>query len=326
MEPHCDRRSRARALSALFGAGALLSTAVLLLPGWEGLHVAGIGATAAVAGSGALALYVFAERFSRAWIHTMTLSGTVLIGACQVLAGGGPPTAMYAMLYIWVALHCAMFFARTVVAAHLVGATAAHAAALLWLGETGAMAPQLTLTLGTQLAAAAVVGTLATQQRRLADTDALTGLANRRTATRALGWSLERSRREPSSPTCVAMLDLDGFKSVNDRHGHAVGDQVLADVAALWSSEVRTVDTLARTGGDEFLLVLTGCDLDEAEEAVHRLLGRTGALVDASGGLACWDGSESSDELLRRVDQALYAAKTEGPLVVARTAEGAVRH
>jgi diguanylate cyclase (GGDEF)-like protein len=77
------------------------------------------------------------------------------------------------------------------------------------------------LTLGTQIAAALVVGSLATKMRRLADTDSLTGLENRRALERALAWQLARSRRTPAASVWISVLDLDGFKAFNDRHGHS---------------------------------------------------------------------------------------------------------
>lgn len=316
-ESRVDRRARARALAGFFAAGAVLSTVLLLLPGWEGMNAVGIAGTAAAAGLGALILYVFAERLGHQAIHAMTASGTALIAACQVLARGGSPTAMYAMLYIWVILHCSLFFPRATVAAHLGLTTLAHAAALIWLGDVETIGPQLALTLGTQVAAALVVSSLATSQRELADTDSLTGLGNRRIIDRTLEWALNRSRRDPWSSTCIALLDLDGFKVFNDHQGHLAGDLVLVETASAWSALVRRTDTLARTGGDEFTLVLTGCDLGEAERLVRRMIAQTPSGVGCSAGLARWDGRETSTMLIERADAALYTAKADGPVAIA---------
>ena len=316
-ESAVDRRARARTLGGLFAAGALLSTTVLLLPGWEGMHVPGIAATVVVAASGALLAVTLADRLGRTAIHALTASGTVLIAACQVLARGGSPTAMYAMLYIWVVLHCALFSSRAAIAGHLALTTLAHATALVWVGEVGAIAPQLALTLGTQVAAAVVVGTLAERQRLLADTDSLTGLGNRRVIERTLDWSLARSRRSPSSPTCLALMDLDGFKAFNDERGHVAGDRVLVQAATVWRGLLRSTDTLARTGGDEFTLVLHDTGLDEARRIVERMATSTPAGVACSAGLARWDGRESATSLVERADRALYGAKADGPVVVA---------
>ena len=316
-ESRADRAARARALAGFFAAGAVLTSLVILLPGWDGVHKPGMAVTVAMAAGGAGLLVLFAERFAPVHVHLMTGAGTLLIAACQVLAGGGSPSAMYAMLYIWVILHASLFFGRAVVATHLVVTALAQVAALLSLGDVASIGPQLSLTLVTQVSAALVVGSSASRQRRLADTDALTGLANRRVAERALEMSLARSGRRPTSPTCVAMLDLDGFKEFNDEWGHVAGDLVLVEAAAVWRTQVRRTDTLARIGGDEFLLVLADCDLEDARQTVSRMVAATPAVVACSAGLARWDGRESSIGLIKRVDRALYLAKDDGPVAVA---------
>lgn len=247
----------------------------------------------------------------------MTASGTLLIAACQVLAGGGSPTAMYSMLYIWVILHGSMFFARRAVAVHLALTTVAHTLALVWLGDVNSIAPQLALTLVTQVSAGLIVGSLASTQRQLADTDSLTGLGNRRVVDRTLEWALARAHRTPDAPPCVALLDLDGFKRFNDEQGHVAGDRVLADAAAAWRRLLRNTDTLARTGGDEFVLVLLECNLDEARHIVQRMIAETPGGVSCSAGLARWDGRETATSLIDRADKALYAAKVDGPLAIA---------
>jgi diguanylate cyclase (GGDEF)-like protein len=107
------------------------------------------------------------------------------------------------------------------------------------------------------------------------------------------------------------MIDLDNFKAYNDRHGHQAGDLVLKEAASAWWAEVRSTDLLARFGGEEFVLLLPACALDDAVRIVERLRLVT-PLVTCSVGLACWDFQEGSSELLERADQALYAAKAEG--------------
>lgn len=317
VESRLDRRSRSRALANFFAAGALLSTAVLLLPGWEQVRAGPIVVTIVLAALGAIGLHAFAERVGPYAVHAITACGTGLIAACQVFAGGGSPTAMYAMLYIWVILHCSLFFPRPVVVAHLGLTTLAHAGALLWLGDVGSIAPQLTVTLGTQVSAALVVTSLAATQRRLADTDSLTGLGNRRMAERALEYAVDRRHRASTSPVGVAVLDLDGFKAFNDRRGHVAGDLLLTRIAQTWRTMIRSTDTLARTGGDEFLLVLLDCQPEVGERLVRRMVARTPGGVAASAGLAFLEPGETVTSLVQRADAALYAAKSEGPVAVA---------
>ena len=107
------------------------------------------------------------------------------------------------------------------------------------------------------------------------------------------------------------MIDLDDFKSYNDRFGHQAGDQVLKEAAGAWRAEVRSTDLLARYGGEEFVLLLPACALDDAVRIVERLRTVT-PLVTCSVGPACWDFQEAGAELVARADQALYAAKAGG--------------
>ena len=311
------RRHRARSLAGFFAAGAAVSMLAVVLPGWSSMHRAGILVTVVLAAGGAALLVGIGPRAGRWSIHGLTVSGTALIAACQVLAGGGSATATYGMLYIWVILHCALFFRGRVVAVQLTLTTCAHAGALVWLGDLGSIAPQLALTVGTQIAAALVVVSLASKMRRLADTDALTGLDNRRALERTLHWHMARSRRADAAPTWVALLDLDEFKAYNDRHGHAAGDLLLVEAATTWSRLLRETDSIARTGGDEFTLLLGECRADQAEQIVERMAAGAPEGVSCSAGLAQWNGHETADELIQRADAALYLAKEHGPVVVA---------
>ena len=147
--------------------------------------------------------------------------------------------------------------------------------------------------------------------RELAGVDELTGLPNRRGWTAELSSTLERARRDGGALT-VAMIDLDHFKRFNDELGHPAGDRLLKGAAAAWREQLRTVDQLARYGGEEFIVLFHGADLETANEALARLRTVTPAGQTFSGGVARWDGTETSDELVARADRALYEAKSAG--------------
>jgi diguanylate cyclase (GGDEF)-like protein len=160
------------------------------------------------------------------------------------------------------------------------------------------------------------------QLQRLTVTDPLTGVANRRALFAALGREIERYRRHPGD-LAVVMFDIDGFKAVNDRHGHAVGDRVLQHVAGLASRIVRGTDTLARYGGEEFAIVAPETDCEQARQMADRirkaisaaeLTSEEGSLrVTASFGVAMLEDDEAGPEsVMRRADVALYAAKAAG--------------
>ena len=160
------------------------------------------------------------------------------------------------------------------------------------------------------------------QLLRLADQDSLTGLPNRRRtaekATIALSSAAASFRR-----VTIALIDLDHFKSINDKYGHAVGDYVLKEFARLASGALRASDTLGRWGGEEFLLILPDAELDCAVGTIHRIRSATahmelpevarGLHVSFSAGLATrTQAVQSLDEVIAAADVALYEAKKGG--------------
>jgi diguanylate cyclase (GGDEF)-like protein len=157
----------------------------------------------------------------------------------------------------------------------------------------------------------------------IAHYDALTHLPNRVLLTDRLHQAMAQSQRR-GLQLAVAFIDLDGFKGINDQHGHEVGDQVLISVAARMKNSLREIDTCARLGGDEFVAVLV--DLSD-EESIHDTLARLLAAaaqpiqigeltlqVSASIGVTLYPQQVivDAEELLRQADQAMYQAKQAG--------------
>ena len=145
----------------------------------------------------------------------------------------------------------------------------------------------------------------------MARQDALTGLPNRRCLQELMPREMARARRN-ESPLCLAIIDIDHFKSYNDTHGHLAGDEVLRACAREWDGVLRGEDTLVRFGGEEFLVLLPDTEPEQAAEIVERLRQQTPMEQTCSAGLARWDFAESIDDLLRRADEALYLAKASG--------------
>lgn len=161
-----------------------------------------------------------------------------------------------------------------------------------------------------------------TQAKHLALRDPLTGLANRRLLDVQLDNAVAVARRNRQS-MALCYIDLDGFKSINDLHGHDAGDIVLNLTAQRLLDTVRGSDTVARLGGDEFAVVLTPVtSVAEAQAVMHRCLERiresmlldssAHVHVDASMGVVMGDGSSQPPDLLRAADEAMYAAKRAG--------------
>lgn len=155
----------------------------------------------------------------------------------------------------------------------------------------------------------------------LATRDELTSLANRRYMTEILADE-ERRRKMQGQPVCIALIDIDLFKQINDTYGHAAGDKVLCAFARQAQAVLRNSDVLARWGGEEFLLLLPDTDLPSARLVIERLKEQLAALdfsaivpgrrVTFSSGLVALPPDESTEEGISRADHAMYRAKAAG--------------
>lgn len=155
--------------------------------------------------------------------------------------------------------------------------------------------------------------------RVLATVDELTSLVNRRHMNEVL--EAEERRHAFGADTCIALLDIDFFKQVNDRYGHATGDAVLRCFSAAARASLRADDVLARWGGEEFLLLLPDAGPDDARAVLERMAERVHAMtvpgldggrISFSAGLAARRAGEPSAEVISRADKALYQAKQTG--------------
>ena len=144
-----------------------------------------------------------------------------------------------------------------------------------------------------------------------ARTDPLTGLPNRRAWDEALSRELASSSRD-GRPVCVAVTDVDDFKGYNDSRGHPAGDRLLRLAVTAWQQSLRAGDILARSGGDEFSVLLPNCRVEGAIALAERLRTSTPLGRSCSVGVAAWDGTESAQALISRADKALYVAKARG--------------
>lgn len=164
------------------------------------------------------------------------------------------------------------------------------------------------------------LATLLSGAEKLARTDPLTGLPNRRAFLERLTDELHRARRS-AVPICIAYLDIDNFKNLNDQRGHAEGDEFLGHVARAIKDTIRTTDAAARIGGDEFAVLFTEAKRIAIEPLAHRLLARVRALgerypgldLGASVGITWSDATpDGPEQLLQRADRAMYEAKSAG--------------
>lgn len=158
--------------------------------------------------------------------------------------------------------------------------------------------------------------------RQIANADVLTGAMTRRAWMESAEAEIKRARRY-GHPLSLVVMDIDRFKSVNDTHGHAAGDEVIKGLAGLMMDGIREQDAFGRYGGEEFVLLMPETDGPQAFEVADRLrLGFAGLRIEAGGGvalsctcsmgLAVLEPDETLDEFIKRADRCLYAAKEEG--------------
>ena len=161
-----------------------------------------------------------------------------------------------------------------------------------------------------------------TRLRRISSLDELTGAYSRRYAIEVGEAELRRARRS-GEPVSIAVMDLDKFKRINDRHGHQAGDMVLSELARACKASLRGNDTVARYGGDEFMLVFPRADRESAKVLAQRILRAVSRLRLKHGDVALRPrvsigtatsgaGVRTLDDLLSQADAALYRAKRSG--------------
>jgi diguanylate cyclase (GGDEF)-like protein len=249
------------------------------------------------------------------------VAGVAIAAGVGVTGEGGDALTV---VYVLIVLHAASFLGARALAAVVAVLLAAHAVAL---ASRDLEAPALAwgITAMSLVATATLVHRLRARSealvRRLAEAaalDPLTGVPNRREAHRRLDDELERVRRHRVALS-VLLGDLDRFKELNDREGHPAGDDALRTVAQVLTEGTRRVDTVARIGGDEFLLILPQTDAASARELAERLaravrdaLRPAPVPVTISFGVAAvapGAADASGDALVAAADRALYAEK-----------------
>jgi diguanylate cyclase (GGDEF)-like protein len=259
--------------------------------------------------------------------------GTLLVTAIMSIEGTTSGTPFF---YLWPMLVAAYFFQRRDVLLNFALVCASFSAALaFWVPvDDGSLIMFLDTVMAVGVVATLVfmlktqVSRLVTGMHKASTTDALTGVLNRGAFQQRLDDALAATNQEP---LVLALLDLDHFKLVNDRHGHPAGDRALRRFCEIVQAEARLDDALGRLGGEEFGLLLAGTDLDGAHSFADRLRatvaretagGEVGLTV--SIGLSESGPETTSEDLLRSADVALYSAKGAGRNRVALYGEPAL--
>ena len=254
------------------------------------------------------------------------LYGITIISA---MVAGARPMGTTGFFYLWPVVIAAYFLPRRDVVIAMAWMTLTYGIALVFWADVPVKIMMFQGIICTVALMAAAVVVMREHQRRLvgqlrvvSTTDSLTGLLNRRAFESAFEREVSRAQRTQLSLSLVC-FDLDHFKEHNDRHGHAAGDRVLRDFAALLRAHRRDSDVVARIGGEEFALLLFDTSRAQARQLAENL-GREllstadgDGVVTFSAGIAELQAGTPPDELLLAADRALYAAKAAGRSCVA---------
>src|SRR3954466_7531826 len=322
VERQTEENVRTRAQGGFFVFGGVLALASLLLP--HSSHVidvgiAGLGASACLSG---LVMLLMPQIMPPQLLSYVLLSGSLLIsfGIYFTQSTG----SVYALLYVWVGFQAAYFFPPTHVVGHVAVTGITYALALDSVPGSD-RAQRWLLLFGVVLLIALMAATLRERVNRLiarladaARTDPLTGLLNRRGLQELMEVETERALRS-SRPLSIVVGDLDHFKHLNDRFGHAAGDLALRRFGEIAASASRRIDAVARIGGEEFALLLPDTEQHAAYLLAERLRravkepSADGELPSVSFGVASFPSHAADAEaLMHAADQALYAAKAMG--------------
>ena len=300
----------------LAGAGALGITPFAVIRYMNGEWLVAIFDTILIVGLVTLGIYVYRTR--KVKYASFVLSSLCVGGVLSTVYLSGPQQvfwaypALMAVFYL-IKPRAAIFFALGLVAALI---------PRLLQSDNGFQTTTTLVTIVVMSAFAYAFSVVTNQQReqliRLATKDPLTGAGNRRALEVKLNEVVSSYRRN-KQPASLIILDLDHFKAVNDAHGHATGDQILRSVTEIVNLRIRVTDSIYRIGGEEFVIVIEGQDVNGASHLAEqlRMIVEANELVPEQAvtislGVAQLRDQESGNDWLHRADEALYQAKRDG--------------
>jgi two-component system, cell cycle response regulator len=322
IERQSEETVRTRAQGGFFVFGGVLALVSLLLPHSPAVTTPGIAALGAAACASGVVMLVVPQIVPQQLLTFVLLCGSLLISFGIYFTHS--TTSVYALLYVWVGFQAAYFLPRNHVIGHVAATGITYALALQTVPGSD-RAQRWLLMFGVVVVIVLMVAVLRERMNRLiarladaARTDSLTGLLNRRGFQELMEIETERALRS-SRPLAIIVGDLDHFKHLNDRFGHAAGDLALRRFGEIASGASRRIDAVARIGGEEFALLLPDTEQHAAYLLAERLRrsvkepGVDGELPSVSFGVASFPTHAADAEaLMHAADQALYAAKAMG--------------
>ena len=318
-----DRGLMARTFGTLYLVAAVAGLLSLAVPDPGNRDDTVLTVVSGLALAIAAVCFVFYRRAPMWFFYANAAAGSVLI-AIATAGGSAGAEGGYGVFYVWVVLLAFLFFDFRVAAVQALIAAASYAVVLI--GRDSQFTFNFMLGLVAVIGAAgAVVGLLRARLERLAanldteaHTDSLTGVANRRGFDQRFELELWRAARTKRGLSLI-VCDLDRFKLVNDRLGHATGDAALRTVAARIAASVRSIDAVSRIGGEEFAVLLPEASAMEAYVVAERIrkgiaeeFAEHAVPLTTSCGLASQEENLDGADLLEAADDAMYSAKAIG--------------
>lgn len=303
-----DTRSEMVRVSVIAYLGCVATGVVSLsVAQWQALSIAGSATVIVIAALTALVLWLLKRR-APVWILIAQAPYAAVLLALGLWVGGPDSASMFSMFYLLVILYGTFFLRLGPALALIVFCSVTFAVVVFARGDPDWL-PRLVIVFGTSLTIGLSVGLIVKHFHERAALDPLTGLLNRRMWESLVEREISRAERR-QQPFSILLLDLDGFKVVNDRHGHLRGDQLLKEIAAALCDFLRDADIPCRWGGDEFAVLLTDCDAGKRSEVADRLRRKLDETFEVSIGQATWRPGTTVADLFQEADESLYAAKT----------------
>ena len=299
------RPARTALLAVLYVASGLLCGLGALHPMSRHSPVSLMWALAATGLVGAGVIWAAGAHLRDTAVHAAVLLVTVLLGVLAWRSATAVGVVSLGPVVIAVGLYAAHFFSLRDARLHVAALGVSFSAGAVAAAPSGFLVPWLTVVVATAVLTE-LQGQMAAHLRAAAATDPLTGVANRRAWETEAERHLARAART-GEPVTFVLLDLDNFKEVNDRLGHAAGDALLRDLATEWSHRLRRADLLGRYGGDEFVLCLPATDEHGCTEILERL--QAGHPFAWSAGVATAVKDDTLTSILDRADAELYRQK-----------------
>lgn len=304
-----DTRSEMVRVSVIAYLGCVLTGLLSLsVAQWNAMSAVGASAVIAVASATGAGLWL-ARRRVPLWLLVVQAPYAALLLAVGLWAGGPDAASAFALFYVLVVLY-GTFFLRTGPAAALIGfCSLTFAVAVIATGDPN-WPTRVVTVFGASVTVGLFAGLLVKRVHERAARDSLTGLFNRRMWESLVQQELNKAVRDKHEVSMM-LIDLDGFKAINDKYGHLHGDDVLKRTADTLRRVLRDADAPCRWGGDEFAVLLTDCDSQQVNVVADRLRRELGEVPGFSIGAATWRDGLSLDDLFRKADQSLYDCKAE---------------